>query len=146
MGGQRVIWIQLGSGSELINKWLWKKNPACIVIIAGSQSIRAEDTRDLPMFLGTFMVPAVLWNIIGFKMNNCKRVVMTDIVDRVLMNEVNDRTLGLIQEWLEKTFLKKLKYPWTSLTQLLCDGGHWWCSTLMFWLTQPYTCNETKCD
>ena len=39
------------------------------------------------------MVPAVLWNIIGFKMNNCKRVVMTDIVDRVLMNEVNDRTL-----------------------------------------------------
>ena len=35
---------------------------------------------------------------IGFKMNNCKRVVMTDIVDRVLMNEVNDRTLGLIQE------------------------------------------------
>ena len=46
------------------------------------------------MFLGTFNVPAVLWNIIGFKMNNCKRVVMTDIVDRVLMNEVNDRTLG----------------------------------------------------
>ena len=65
------------------------------------------------------MVPAVLWNIIGFKMNNCKRVVMTDIVDRVLMNEVNERTLGLIQEILEKTFLKKLKYPWTSLTQLL---------------------------
>ena len=81
---------------------LWKKNPACIVTIAGSQSIRAEDTRDLPMFLGTFMVPAVLWNIIGFKMNNCKRVV-------ILMNDVNDRTLGLIQERLEKTFLKKLK-------------------------------------
>ena len=49
---------------------------------------------------------------------------MIDIVDRVLMNEVNDRTLGLIQERLEKTFLKKLKYPWTSLTQLLYDGGH----------------------
>ena len=55
------------------------------------------------------MVPAVLWNMIGFKINNCKRVVMTDIVDRVLMNEVNERTLGLIQERLEKTFLKKLK-------------------------------------
>ena len=146
MGGQRVIWIQLGSGSGLIKKWLWKNNPACIVTIAGSQSIRAEDTRDLPMFFRTFMVPAVLWNIIGFKMNNCKRVVMTDIVDRVLMNEVNDRTLGLIQERLEKTFLKKLKYPWTSLTQLLYDGGHCWCSTLMFWLTQTHTCNETKCD
>ena len=103
---------------------LEKKNPACIVTIVGSQSIRAEDTRDLPMFLGTFMVPAVLWNIIGFKMNNCKRVVMTDIIDRVLMNEVNDRTLGLIQKRLEKTFLKRLKYPWTSLTQLLYDGGH----------------------
>ena len=27
-----------------------KQNPACIVTIAGSQSIRAEDTRDLPIF------------------------------------------------------------------------------------------------
>ena len=116
--------MQLGSGSGLRNNDFGKKNPACIVTIAGSQSIRAEDTRDLLMFLETFMLPAVLWNIIGFKINNCKRVVMTDIVDRVLMNEVNDRTLGLIQERLEKTFLKKLKYPWTSLTQLLYDGGH----------------------
>ena len=47
--------------------------------MAGSENITAEDTRDLPMFLGTFMVPAVLWNMIGFKMNNCKRVVMTEI-------------------------------------------------------------------
>ena len=49
---------------------------------------------------------------------------MTDIVDRVLMNEVNDRTLGLIQERLVKTFLKKLKYSWTSLTQLLYNDSH----------------------
>ena len=55
--------------------------------------IRVEDTADLPMGLGTVMAPAFLWSMIRWKINNCKRLVMTKIVDRVLMNEVNDSKL-----------------------------------------------------